>query len=78
MKHSVYPINPKPQAHHCHSTRVIRQLSLQLFQLVQSCRNDFLAGLFNLACKEDFVQDGVNLVEVKYEVKFANVFEEGV
>ena len=35
--------------------------SFQLVQMFQSGQDNLLAGLFDLACKEDLVQNGIDL-----------------
>lgn len=46
--------------------------------MLQPRQHDLLARLLDLARQEDLVQNGVDLVEVKYEVQLADVAEEGV
>jgi len=50
----------------------------EFLQLLKALEDDLFARFFYLAREEDFVQDGVDFVEVKHEVEFADVFEEGV
>jgi len=44
--------------------------------MFQSSQHNLLTGLFNLASEENFVQDGVDLVEVEHEVQLTDVPEE--
>lgn len=46
--------------------------------MLQPRQHDLLARLLDLACQEDLVEDGVDLVEVEDQVKLADVAEEGV
>lgn len=52
--------------------------SFKLVEMLESREHDLLASLFDLASKEDLVEDGVDLVEVEDEVELAHVAEEGV
>lgn len=36
-------------------------VSLELFKIVQPVQDDILARLFDFACQEDLIEDGVNL-----------------
>lgn len=50
----------------------------KLVQVLEPREHDLLASLLDLAGEEDLVEDGVDLVEVEYEVELAHVAEEGV
>ena len=44
--------------------------------MLQSGQNNLLARLLDLASKEDFIENGVDLVKVEYKVQFADIAEE--
>lgn len=51
---------------------------LQLIQVFQSRQHHLLARLLDLSRQENLVQNGVDLVEIKDQVKLAHVTEERI
>lgn len=58
----IVPVTKLPMYTPVVSTNAVTGLeSLQLVQMFQSGQDNLFAGLLNLACKEDLVQNGVDL-----------------
>jgi len=49
---------------------------VQLIQMLKSRQNNLFTGLFDFSCKKYFVQDRINLVEIKHQIQFTNVPKE--
>jgi hypothetical protein len=52
--------------------------SLEFIQVLESREDHLLAGLLDLTRKEDFIEDGVDLVEIKHQIQLAYIPEETV